>query len=563
VARRSLDDLGDFQQPNEGYLVDLLPDMPFERVAEHAGTTILHLEGRGLHAGSCDKEALTAALNKRCAMLVEESIALAADYEPVSLLTGLVAAHESLRICFGAIPSAVTGKLPLEAPLVESARFYATVAPSLAISLRLAIELFSARPPSGSRKASKALVTELWAYTYEILNVGTVSDLIHYDVLPSKLSAGPDGLALPEFQASEEAQADRSVQFLGGVGNPLLTLFGRRNRTLPVTKEEEAKEQALVDRLAAATAQVAGVDLPTCVEIITSLAGLAGLQPAGHPNGFSPGGINRSSEDVLVKAISLFHREDPENVRRLLRFLCIEPKPDYPDPTDKPWVFDRQRSYQARPLVRVPGERDLVWSGYHTYCSAEVIIGQLAHNSLPGVDRLSHLGQAMNELSEWRGEHLEAKVLDIVRSDLRLHARKIDTLSGKKLTRSNGEDLGDIDALAAEPRSRTLLNVEVKAIEPGRTPREIASEIERLTVTNEASTYADRVLERGDVIASNLDDALGQLGVQSSADGWRVRSLFVLETPPFAGKLCDVGIPVISYDELTQLDLAEWIAALP
>jgi len=555
---RSLDDLRDFQQPNEGYLVDFLPDMPFEQAVEQERLTSAHLRERDLRPGRCPKDLLTTTLNERSKALVEDAFSLVADYEPVSLLTCLVAAYESLRIHLGSLSWGATGKLRVETSLVEWARSEAVTAPSLAISLRLAIEMVSARPPDGEVRATKALVTALWAYAYEVLRVGSVSDLIHYEVMPSELSAQSGRLVLPDLAAPDGAVADRTVQLLDGTGDPFSSLFGRERRTIPLTAAEEAKEKVLLDRLGAATAQVAGLDLPACTRIIASLAGFAGLQPPNHPDGYNPGGLNLAAEDDLVSAMSLLHGEEPERVRQLLRFLCIEPKPGYPDKADMPWIFGRSRSYQAHPLVRVPGERDIIWSGFHTYCSIDVIAAQLIHASLPGVEPRSPLGYAMSEFSKWRGKQFEATVLDIVRSDLRLRARKIDKLNGKRLMRANGQDLGDIDALVAESESRTLLNIDAKASAPALTPREIANEMRRFTVTGKGSD-ADRVLERAAVVEENLQSALTQLGILSDAEGWRVRSLIVLQAPPFAGKLHSVDLPTFSYDELTHLDLYQWI----
>lgn len=343
-----------------------------------------------------------------------------------------------------------------------------------------------------------------------------------------------------------------------GTPDPFAAIFHRGRKTMPLTAVEQEKERELLEQLNTAMAQVAGLDLPACTRVVGSLAGFAGVRAPHHPGGYNPGGLNLAAEDDLVSAMSLLHGEEPERIRTLLRFLCIEPKAEYPNNGDKPWVFGRSRSYQARPLVRVPGERDILWSGFHTYCAIDVIVGLLIHQSLPGVEPRSPLGYAMNEFSTWRGEQFEARVLDVVRSDLRLHARKIDKLNGKRLQRANGQDLGDIDVLAAEAGSRTLLNIDAKASVPARTPREIAKEIERFTAAGKGSE-ADVILERAALVEANIESALAQLGVSADPDGWRVRSLIVSLAPPIAGKLGDAVLPMISYEELERLDLYEWI----
>lgn len=156
---RSLDDIGGFRQRSEGLLVDFLPEMPFALAVEQEKLTSAFLRERGLRPGECERPVLTDALNERTKALVEEMVSLALEFEPVSLLSCLVAAYESLRIHLGSLSWGATGKLRLEAAMVEWARSEAATAPTLAISLRLAIELVSARPPAGERQATRTAVT--------------------------------------------------------------------------------------------------------------------------------------------------------------------------------------------------------------------------------------------------------------------------------------------------------------------------------------------------------------------------------------------------------------------
>jgi hypothetical protein len=169
----------------------------------------------------------------------------------------------------------------------------------------------------------------------------------------------------------------------------------------------------------------------------------------------------------------------------------------------------------------------------------------------------------MAAFSKWGGKVLEAKVLDVARSDLRLRARKIDKLNGRRLTRANGDPLGDIDVLVAEPESRTLLNIDAKSGSAARTPREAHSELANFRVTGTGKTDADHLLERAKLLEETLPDALRQLGVESSADGWRVRSAIVLKSPPVASLLDPSALLILGFVELAQLDLQQWIAQLP
>jgi hypothetical protein len=73
----------------------------------------------------------------------------------------------------------------------------------------------------------------------------------------------------------------------------------------------------------------------------------------------------------------------------------------------------------------------------------------------------------------------------------------------------------------------------------------------------------DRHLARVEFVRTRRGAALRQLGFRDD-DGsrWRVRGAFVLQSPPLAHTLRRLPIPVLSVDELRQLDLQAWIASL-
>lgn len=550
----------DPQNSNESFILHVVPPLPFEQTAELARDTSAYLQDRGLCAGPCSRERLTKALNQRCRFLTQASFSLAARCEPVSLLRALVAANEGVRVCLSSLTWAATDRPDVSRSTKEWARAEMPVLTPLAVSLRLVVEMISARPPQGDAEASPELLTALWGHADEVLRLGTASDLIHKELLPSELSMSRGLLELPQLSGVPQHE-DRVIRVLHEMPNPLATLFGHPSEAFELTAAETAEERDRFERLAAATAQVAGVDLFSCAVIVGRLSELAGLRSANHPDGYNPGGIYQTSEDELVARLSTRLNQEPARVRKLIRFLCLEPNPNYPGQPDEPWMYQRRRSYQARPLVRAPAERDLIWSGFHTYAAMEVLLGQLVHANLPGVDDKSELGRAMTAFSKWGGKVFQAKVLDVARSN-RLKARKIDKLNGRRLSRANGDDLGDIDVLVAEPESRTLLNIDAKSGSAALTPHEAHSEVARFRVSGK-KTDADHLLERAKLVEEALPDALEQLGVESSADGWRVRSAIVLKSPPVASLLDPSALPILGFAEFAQLDLRKWIAQLP
>jgi hypothetical protein len=91
---------------------------------------------------------------------------------------------------------------------------------------------------------------------------------------------------------------------------------------------------------------------------------------------------------------------------------------------------------------------------------------------------------------------------------------------GKRLSDENHSDLGDIDAVAIDPRSRLIVIGESKDFQVGRTPAELANEAAAL-LRNEDSALIKH-LRRAAWVERNAAAVAAELGCPVQTGDWRV-----------------------------------------
>lgn len=133
--------------------------------------------------------------------------------------------------------------------------------------------------------------------------------------------------------------------------------------------------------------------------------------------------------------------------------------------------------------------------------------------------------------------------------------RRVKKIAGFRIEREPGQDLSDIDVLAADPKKCVLWAVEAKGLAFARNPAELANELKNTFQTSgDKKSAVDKHLERVAWLRDNLDAALDLLGIQvSGRKRWKVEPLIVvdheLQSPYFANS----PIPVVPMRELSNL----------
>jgi hypothetical protein len=157
----------------------------------------------------------------------------------------------------------------------------------------------------------------------------------------------------------------------------------------------------------------------------------------------------------------------------------------------------------------------------------------------------------------WRrrgGHAFEHEVAETFRA-AGLEAREnVTGLGADSLKRVEGRDLGDVDVLVADHRTRTLWVVECKDLRGALTPGEVVDEMSEHFGETETASVA-RVESRRAWVDQRRAAALRELGITEVADRWRTNAAIVTADRVMAPLIRDLPLAVVA-----QSELPAWIA---
>ncbi len=158
------------------------------------------------------------------------------------------------------------------------------------------------------------------------------------------------------------------------------------------------------------------------------------------------------------------------------------------------------------------------------------------------------------------GNAFNDEIADLLRStgDYRVR-RRAKKFNGKRLSRDNGEDIGDIDVLAANVSARTIFPIEAKCFSLAKTSAEVGRERDALFGDLTASSgKVGRHLERVAWIRSHTGDVLHELGLPEE-EGWVIEPFIVLDVDLISVHLTSSPIKIATRETLVEM-LAATIA---
>jgi hypothetical protein len=160
---------------------------------------------------------------------------------------------------------------------------------------------------------------------------------------------------------------------------------------------------------------------------------------------------------------------------------------------------------------------------------------------------------AMSRLQNEESAAFNERVFQLFNAPAATLARMNVTAIGEiPIARPSGEDLGDIDVLAADvPRSR-LLAVEVKDLAGARTPREVSNELNVLfRATGSDRSTVDKHTDRIAWLRGHVREVLEWFGLPGdTAAAWTVEPLIVLDKETPAPVLAGATMPVTTFHRL-------------
>jgi hypothetical protein len=275
--------------------------------------------------------------------------------------------------------------------------------------------------------------------------------------------------------------------------------------------------------------------------------------------------IVRAAKGDVVSAVAR-HLNVPESrAGELVALMTMTPRPEFlklPPPYQHerpyPWKYGRANSFIRRPLVlRAQSESgELLWGVSHLwkipgYVRSLTLGGQLQPHS-------AAMRAFVGSIHDRLGREFEELVRSVLRADVNLVVKgPTKKVAGRRICGPQGQDLGDIDALAAWRSRKVLYVLECKDFSVARTPAEVSNELNALFRDSDKGTCAcTRHLRRVEWVASHLAEVLSYLEIEVRS-GWKVVPVLVTSMELVGSELEGHAMPAATLAELQHDGLQE------
>jgi len=402
---------------------------------------------------------------------------------------------------------------------------------SAIIGHRFLIERFAAEPTTGNAEPMPTQVRRLIAAAAELVNLGVLSDVLFTETLDSAIWVDEEGYFCSVLSDQAQATHQRFVARMMASTGRVRDQLAAQERTPPDAAIEAEFGVSWVELFALFDAIRDFPDENTGAYIVEHNWFVENL---GIATGVAPERVAR-----WVKAISL---------RRRQRYL------DVPEPLVindvMPWRFNRRLSYFRRPLVIVEsdGRRDVLWSLTHLRGASARIAIDILHGSFRGVS--DELEAWLSSVRRANAERFNDQIAEMVEQTLDrvIVRRRIDTFNGTVMARENGELIGDVDVLLADPLERLVVLTETKDFRAGLVLSTLRDEFDAL------EDALEHVRERTAWIRAHLADVAAELGIAADEIGdWSVHPRVVTDEPLASATVRNWGTEIISFDDLLAL----------
>lgn len=514
-------------------------DQVTAQILDELGEWLRDSRGAGVPVGPLTGGDRSAVLNKAVGHLFERMEADIARYDQQALLDYLVAQNEALAYfgnynarmlrsrlaCFGA--DAETTK-----ELVEHRSASATAHRAN----RFLIEYVAAQPPRGDRLPATRDYYQLLGLAREIIDRGTASDFLHYELADFEVSILKSGrlgmsrdepvdLAIKAYAESAGARAIRTAVEPPADDIRATSIPDVVNESADAMRSEYGFTLADLREVCGGLLDIGTADQVTRIARADALAQVAGAR------NLDPGVVN-----TVLNAITLTARD---------KFMSI-------GPDAVPWRFNRNMSYVRRPLI-LQGD-DLVFGFRSVFGTGPYWYSSLTSGRLQAGARTQSMKAYISRARRRINDDYAADVAARLRS-LGLAAElSVNRIGGVRIADPDGLDLGDIDVLAWHPGTRTVLAVEAKDFEVARTPAEMSHEIVKLFRGKQGKkverSTADKHARRVDWLSGNLAAVLAHIGAEAGPDESSVAGVIVTSEPLVTPLVASSTIPVIPFADL-------------
>lgn len=428
-----------------------------------------------------------------------------------------------------------------------SERESAMVTTSLA--LRSLIEFVVCEKSTGTQVPNDDDTDLMLALISELINYGSMSDMIHYEIFDPEMGLLPSGrIGIEQTFSDTTLSAFRREIHLEEVDG-YRSSFDRY--FIQTSKEEKAKrgddpyydkvDDVFMEEWGITIWDLQGASKFLCLEMF-------------HRFGSSVALIN---EVDLLKIFQGNEQDDGLQARGILNLLTFRTRDGVLNVNPKelheafPWRYNRRESYMLRPLIRmeVGAETVYIVSARHVLMATENMLARFMDGTLKvGKDQFklinllaerNHLkGKSFRDgVAKWLSDHTTLQVFD---SEVKIKPHGFFTAH---------DDKGDIDILCVDHIGKTIIAIECKNTSQAKIAYEIHIEISSYIGINGKLGMIQKHIQRDLWLKDNLDQVIEKLGLD---DSYQVESMVLTKHVLPTKFIKDTEIPVYSYSELKR-----------
>ena len=508
------------------------------QLLDQVGVWLRSLAGGGFPIGALSGQDRVRVLNAAVSHLFEQFECEIAVYDRRVLLDFLVSQNESLvhraklnakmlrsrLACFGEQSDTV-------AELVNDRKDVAAAHRAN----RFLIEYVAAQPPTGTRSVAVLDYYRLLSVAREITERATTSDFLHYDLADFEVSILESG----RLGVSREQPVTTAIEtYANNSGmRSVRDAMGSEARD----GDDAFDSASFITHSEQAMRAEFGFTLSELREVCGGLLDLAIADEVTH--------IDRS---LAVSEIATNRGLSVEVVSSVVSGITLTQRSSFLSigPDAWPWRFNRDMSYVRRPLVLQDGELVFGFRSIYrlgVYWADSLLSGRLQGRAMT-IEMRQFISESRGKINEDFARSVATR-LQRLGMTTRVSVKKVGK---QRIVDSAGKDLGDIDVLAVDTDTRSIIAVEAKDFEVARTPAEIANELEKLfSGRKEKKPTIELHGRRIDWLRQHIDEAILSLKLEGDPADWRVVGVIVTSDPLITPLVRSSPIPVIPLEDLT------------
>lgn len=247
--------------------------------------------------------------------------------------------------------------------------------------------------------------------------------------------------------------------------------------------------------------------------------------------------LNISDISKMLVQISLCERDN----------YLIPPKP-YRKEDVYPWRFNREYSFNRRPLVKRGNE--IIWGNRQLYHMLEFLLDLVYDGKLK--TRKKKLKEVIGNINNERGHEFNQLIYNML-DDMKTFKlyTNVKKINRKAVSSEDGGTLGDIDILVIDEQYRRIYVSEVKDFNFSRNPYEMHLEYQKMFVdTEKERCFATKHSRRVEWVRNHIEDVKEYYKLDKEFS-WDVVGIFIVSEPLLSNDVYHKGLNIISKAELS------------